>query len=1012
MPFQLDFCTTFHHISNTMQRQLNAKHPCTIHHYVGDSKLTVMMITAAQPQYQFYCCIPTRDKYQDGKPHALEHLIFNGSNLYPCNDYLNQTIQHFINNGTNAWTATDHTCYTAETAELAGLHAILPVYLNHIFYPTLTADHFITEVYDGNDGGVVFNEMKAKESGPMYLGYNAMAKKLYPHTCLGNETGGLTDCIRSLTIDDLLQYHKNTYLPNRSAIIIVGNFNEQSIQATLDILNEIDVSLVPLNDNIPSNSMYQQCIDKETAFVKSYRDDLRICINNNNTRYDSITENTIKILTYPESNTTHGSLMLGFTGPLIHHHYSNALMTVLLDSLMVGDASPLELLIAKNTMATSIDYFSMDYCVKSYLVHLHNVPVDIIMSKDIIINHTTIIMKTINKFMIDLQSGATEIIKRILDILDGEIIHYQHKLETSPGELAFGAALLNHLYCSKIPKSFDKIIRYLDILKDIRTNIAMCPMSNTFLKHLQICAIHLNQPTHVLAMIPVRKQSLQKTSPPNQRLANQLSESIQRNKDNKCTPAHLANVNAIQHDIAAIIDPTYYVVNTTLTNMSDQSNLSILRPIRALAINTTFVLVVVNINTESFTFDDRCCLAFLSYCWFKSNIHYNDKKIPYELIEQYLIKNCVQDDLYIHPYCPNVVKIVMKFIKQSQISHYIHFVLENIKAIILDKRTKQLHKKRLVQFNDVWTRDMASLRDIHEATINSVNNNKVAYSPLIQRYFLNKYTFCQLEEKLTTLREKLTDDVFEIEIACNNNVDANMDSNIDAESIAPLNGCEEDGQSKCRTNAIPQNHGYVINEYDSAYLISSIRGVGVRHNLYAATMVFAEYLSLHEGPLWDTVRGKGLAYTVRVLVDKKGWIHAYLARSTAINDAYMTLITTIQTCIEDFDFDNADTLLRPAKYALINDIVSHHESKWDVIHGALSMPPWENSYSTFIQSRVDQIKSVNSTAIKSAMEYFKQYTDHMKPIVSVLGNQHHCESLKQTFPVEGKEFVLMNRDTK
>ena len=40
--------------------------------------------------------------------------------------------------GTNAWTDTDHTCYTMTNAGSEGFLNLLPIYLEHILYPTLT----------------------------------------------------------------------------------------------------------------------------------------------------------------------------------------------------------------------------------------------------------------------------------------------------------------------------------------------------------------------------------------------------------------------------------------------------------------------------------------------------------------------------------------------------------------------------------------------------------------------------------------------------------------------------------------------------------------------------------------------------------------------------------------------------------------------------------------------------------------------------------------------------------
>lgn len=55
--------------------------------------------------------------------------------------------------GTNAWTDVDHTAYTLTTAGQQGFLALLPVYLDHILFPTLTDDGFRTEVHHINDSG-------------------------------------------------------------------------------------------------------------------------------------------------------------------------------------------------------------------------------------------------------------------------------------------------------------------------------------------------------------------------------------------------------------------------------------------------------------------------------------------------------------------------------------------------------------------------------------------------------------------------------------------------------------------------------------------------------------------------------------------------------------------------------------------------------------------------------------------------------------------------------------------
>ena len=51
---------------------------------------------------------------------------------------LDQVANRCLAQGTNAWTDVDHTCYTVTTAGSEGFLNLLPIYLDHILYPTLT----------------------------------------------------------------------------------------------------------------------------------------------------------------------------------------------------------------------------------------------------------------------------------------------------------------------------------------------------------------------------------------------------------------------------------------------------------------------------------------------------------------------------------------------------------------------------------------------------------------------------------------------------------------------------------------------------------------------------------------------------------------------------------------------------------------------------------------------------------------------------------------------------------
>ena len=94
---------------------------------------------------QGYFSLATEAQDDDGLPHTLEHMIFLGSEDYPYAGVLDILANKIYAAGTNAWTDTDNTTYTISTVEKDGFLQLLPIYLDHIFYPTLKESGYITE---------------------------------------------------------------------------------------------------------------------------------------------------------------------------------------------------------------------------------------------------------------------------------------------------------------------------------------------------------------------------------------------------------------------------------------------------------------------------------------------------------------------------------------------------------------------------------------------------------------------------------------------------------------------------------------------------------------------------------------------------------------------------------------------------------------------------------------------------------------------------------------------------
>ncbi|WFD03327.1 hypothetical protein MOBT1_002016 [Malassezia obtusa] len=210
------------------------------------SGLTVLWANFESPLLNAYITVATEIFTDSGVPHTLEHLVFLGSEQYPYKGVLDSLANRAFAQGTNAWTANDHTAYTLTTAGSDGFLRMLPVYCDHVFYPTLTHAGFVTEVYHvngkGEDAGVVYSEMQGRENTSADLMELKTQRMLYPRTnAYRSETGGLMSALRVLTIDEIRTYHQQYYVPHNAALVVCGPLDRAKLFSTLA---EIDAHLV------------------------------------------------------------------------------------------------------------------------------------------------------------------------------------------------------------------------------------------------------------------------------------------------------------------------------------------------------------------------------------------------------------------------------------------------------------------------------------------------------------------------------------------------------------------------------------------------------------------------------------------------------------------------------------------------------------------------------------------------------------------------------------------------
>ncbi|KAK3328009.1 Metalloenzyme, LuxS/M16 peptidase-like protein [Cercophora scortea] len=314
--------------------------PAVITQYESErSGMQVIVADRKGPKINGYFTLATEIFDDSGSPHTLEHLVFMGSKNYQYKGLLDKLAGRAYS-GTNAWTAVDHTAYTLETAGWEGFAQILPVYLEHVIVPHITDDACVTEVHhvdgEGNDAGVVYSEMQALQFSSTELMDLRARRLLYPENIgFRYETGGMMEALRVLSPDTIRAFHKAMYQPRNLAIIIVGEADHQNL---LQILDEFEESI---KDDVPP-------LDSE--FKRPFVD---------SPQPPPLTATVVETVEFPEEDESTGEIVVGFFGPSCIDQVQATALNILLTYLCGSSVSILEnTMVEKEELASSVSYWS------------------------------------------------------------------------------------------------------------------------------------------------------------------------------------------------------------------------------------------------------------------------------------------------------------------------------------------------------------------------------------------------------------------------------------------------------------------------------------------------------------------------------------------------------------------------------------------------------------------------------------------------------------------------------
>jgi len=246
----------------------------------------ILQISNDDDENLFNLSFRTHPDKSNGVAHILEHTVLCGSKKFPVRDPFFSMSRRSLNTFMNALTGPDFTCYPASSQVPKDFYNLLEVYLDAVFYPTLSKLSFLQEGHrlefiksdDPNSPlvfkGIVFNEMKGALATPDARLSEALMHTLFPDLTYGVNSGGEPLEILSLTYEELKEFHQKFYHPSRCLFYFYGNL---PIEGHLDFLEKhafTHVKKAPPLPFLPKQPRFSKKIEKDLDYPISEKEDL------------------------------------------------------------------------------------------------------------------------------------------------------------------------------------------------------------------------------------------------------------------------------------------------------------------------------------------------------------------------------------------------------------------------------------------------------------------------------------------------------------------------------------------------------------------------------------------------------------------------------------------------------------------------------------------------------------------------------------------------------------------
>jgi Zn-dependent M16 (insulinase) family peptidase len=861
----------------------------------------------------------------DGLPHTLEHLVFMGSEDYPYKGVLDLLANRCLSSGTNAYTDTDHTNYTLSTAGSDGFLNLLPIYLDHLLFPTLTDSAYTTEVHhingEGENAGVVYCEMQARENSGDSRCHLEMLRSMYPGKCgYKSETGGLMENLRNSTNNTKVRnYHGAFYHSKNLCVVVTGPVKAE----------EVFVSIKPIEDKIVEKGLHKMNFDRPWQAP-----------------VEPLAESVRRRIQYSSDTDDDGLVYIGFRGPNVVKNFEDLIgLTIILDYLNSTAISPIQrdFVECDEPYCSSVSHSVIENSISCFYLAFESVGKQYL---DAVADKLLNLLRNIQEEKEKLD------MKRLQSVISRKKVRILSCAETSPHEIIVGPVIGHFLYGSGALKERAQEIPILDKFAKCEAKF-WCDMIAKYMtgpESRYVCVVGEPSPSLMKSMaeaekarIAEQKENLKDKLP---EIAAKLKKSIEDNEK----PAPKAMLSSIP--VPSVDNIKFHSIERVVL----KPELNVPFRLQYDSIKTNFITIHVVINTSKIlTKNDRLYLPLLSEIILECPIERDGKLVPYETIVAELFSDTISNSAGIGlsssgNYSVGQISMIFGLSMQVEIEKYeraVKWVHELLYKTVLTRERIKSVATRLVSDISQYKRSGSKVASsAMSGLIYQSNSNQWATNFMRQQKFLKKLLKDlkekpdAIEKNITRIRDLLTTpnnllvhialnkDKFDVsklhqpwlEVIPKDIIESSPKEYIKLDEIVPCHQLVE---------PIPNPKGAIVGvgSAESNYMHQHTKSIySLDHPDLAAIYVLLQYLTQLEGPLWRQIRGLGLSYHYAIdLSVSEGLISFLLYKSSQLVAAYDKAVEIVNRFLkgeEEFE----DNLFESAKSSLIFEFIKREKS--------------------------------------------------------------------------------------